>query len=341
MKRAWFLGPLLLLVAGAKAPLPAASISAQPPAAIEASAPDAINLPASAPRAIAQNAQSAPLDIQTKVELLNPGAAPRQQLRFTPPAKTRQNSKITMRMDMTAVQGQQRRSISPPPMVMTIATEVTKVETNGDIHLRLAYTGADVLPDANTPAPFIAAMRNYLKTLVGLQNTFVIDSSGSLKKVTNINLPASLDPNAKRLLEQISSSLQQITAPIPKEAVGVGAKWRTTQDITFNGIALTQVTLYEIVNLQGNVVMLKAAIQQQAQPQELRLPGQPAQFSLNLRKLSSQGNTLSTIRLDRVMPTSVKASINTNSQMTARDTRSGQSTNVETTAAIKMTLDPQ
>jgi len=324
MKKVWFLSSLLVLFAGTSVLLPSASVNAQPP------------------DAIAQQSPSAPIVPQTQVELLNAGAAPRQQLRFSPQVNHQQTLKMTLNMDVkTLLNGQDSVPFTSPAMVMVVQTDVTKVDTNGDIHLNFVYTDAAAIPGSGTPPVAVNAIDTYLKTLVGLKQALVMDALGNAKQPLDFALPATLDPGSRQLLQQIADSFQQLTVPLPQGAVGIGAQWRATQSLNLNGIALTQTVLYEIVNLQGNAVTVKATVDQQAPPQELQL-GQPADIAINLLQLASQGSSTFTFSLDRIVPDRAEATITTNTRMMARDeTGHARSNQIETNAIIKMKLEPQ
>jgi hypothetical protein len=140
--------------------------------------------------------------------------------------------------------------------------------------------------------------------LVGLSGSVVVDSRGQTKS-TNLRLPQELDTATQQLFEQLSSSLGQLYAPLPEEAVGLGARWRTSQELNINGIQLTQSAIYELVSNQNNVLQLKMLVEQEAQSQEVKLPASPdipAGFTVQLRSFSNQGEGEMTLQLGQMLP---------------------------------------
>ena len=76
-------------------------------------------------------ANSKPLQI----ELLNPGAEPRQQLRFKPAINVTETTVMTVKMDMEiSASGRLSPVAKIPVSAITFETKVTKIDANGDIH---------------------------------------------------------------------------------------------------------------------------------------------------------------------------------------------------------------
>lgn len=100
-----------------------------------------------------------------QIELLNPGAEPRQQLRLKPAINVKQAIVITLKTERgTSVNAQSSPAIKLPGAVMTFETKVTKIDANGDIHYEFFYANADIAGDtANFPPTTIDAMRSALK----------------------------------------------------------------------------------------------------------------------------------------------------------------------------------
>ncbi len=305
--------------------------------------PASIPVSAQTPFLLAQtnnSTQTAPA-VQTNVELLNPGAEPRQEMRFTPAVNSKQTLTITTNMDMSAsLAGQPMPKFKIPASVMKMEAVVTQVDPNGDIHSQFAYTDADVVADPAVPPELLNAMQSAIKQIVGLKGSFVTDNRGQIKS-GNFDLPEGGDPVTQQLFEQMSNSLDQFSSPVPAEAVGKGARWRVSSSLNLGGINVSQNITYELVDLQENVATLNVIMEQQADSQELNLPGMPAGASLTLKSLNSEGEGQIVMRLDGAMPMRSNLAIRSKNQMNIKEPGSGQETTLESNLAMQMTFESQ
>ncbi len=275
------------------------------------------------------------------VELLDPGTGPKQELRFRPTANAKQTLTMTLNMDVVnSMAGQPAPTFKIPASVMTMDVLVTQVDANGDIHSEFSYTDADVGTDPSVPPELIDAMRSAIKQLVGLKGSFVTDNRGQVKS-GRFALPEGSDPITKQLLEQMSNSLEQFSAPVPAEAIGKGAKWRVSSSLNVGGINLSQSAIYELVDLQNNVATLNVSMEQQAKSQTLTLPGLPTGATFTLKSLTSQGQGQMTMPLNAAGPIRSNMSMRSKSEMNIKEPSSGQEMPVETNISMQMTIESQ
>lgn len=276
-----------------------------------------------------------------QVELLSIGTEPRQELRFTPTANTKQIVTITTTMGATSsVDGQAIPQVKIPTSVMKMDVTVTQVDPNGDIHLQFAYTDADVVADSSVPPELFESMQSTIQQLVGLNGSYISDNRGQVKS-GNFVVPEGSDPLTQQLFDQISNSLDQFSSPVPAEAIGKGAKWRVTSSLNFAGINLSQSTVYELVNLQDNVATINVILEQNASGQNLTLPGMPEGAALTLKSLSSQGQGQMTMPLNAAMPTRFSMSMTSNNEMSIKEPNSNNETALKTQLSMQMALESQ
>lgn len=324
MKRSLFVGCLVLLVAGCGQKLSSKSANA-----------DSSSQAAPLSQESAKSASAA----QNKVELLEAGTEPKQQLRFAPPANAKQTVQMTMKMDMAmSVAGQTQQTIATPPMQMTMEAQVTKVDANGDIYANFSYTDADVVTGTNTPPEVANAMRSQLKKLVGTSGSMVVDNQGNTKQA-KVNLPEGLDPNTKQMMQQMVNSLKQISSPVPAEPVGIGAKWRVPNAVTTNGMTVNQTATYELVELKDNVATMQVNMEQQAGSQKMNPPGLPAGASVDLKSLTTQGNGKVTMALNQIMPINSNVSVRSNLEMAVKEANSQKETAMGMNSQMEITLE--
>lgn len=327
MKKALFVGCLVFLIAGCGEKPRSTAVNPESPSETA--------------QLSKESAESAPSssDAQNQIELLNAGAEPRQQLRFTPPANAKQTAQLTMAMDMEmTVGGQTQRKLKSPPIQLTMESQVTKVDANGDAHVNFSYSDANVVANGNIPPEVADAMRSQLQKLVGVGGSMVVDTQGNTKQV-DLNLPDTLDPNTKQMVAQMAGSLKQISSPVPVEAVGVGAKWQVPTSVMTNGMTVNQTATYELVDLKDNVATMQVSIKQQADAQKIAPPGLPADASMDLKSLDTQGNGKVTRALNQIMPISSTVAVRSNTEMSVKEPGSQKETTMGMNTAMELTLE--
>lgn len=287
------------------------------------------------------NSTLTPSTAPAQVQLLNPGAEPRQELRLTPIPNTQQVMTITTNMEATSSVGDQSvPAFKAPTSVMKMEATVTQVDPNGDIHAQFSYTDADVVADPTVPPELLNAMRSTLEQLVGFKGSFVTDNRGQIKS-GNFVLPEGGDPMTRQLLEQVSNSLEQFSSPVPAEAIGIGAKWRVSSTINIAGMNLSQSAIYELVDLKDNVATLNVTIEQQANAQSITPPGLPPGASVTLKSLTSQGQGQVIMSLDTALPSRADLSIRSQNEMNVKVPNSGEEMTIGMDLSMQMIMESQ
>ncbi len=273
----------------------------------------------------------------TKIDLLTVGTGEKKQLRFTPVVNSRQTSTLTLRLDDKGL------AATIPATKLTMEIVVTQIASNGDISFDFTYKNVDIVAEPGIPPSVIEPIRRSLGSLVGLSGAVVVDSRGQTKS-TSLRLPQELDSSTQQIFEQLSSSLGQLYAPLPEEAVGLGARWRTSQELNINGIQLTQSAIYELVSNQGNVLQLKMLVEQEAQSQEVKLPASPdipAGFRVQLRSFSNQGEGEMTLQLGQMLPQRSILSSRSSVVLNLKPPQTEQSVPVNQELNVQIILDSQ
>ncbi|MEQ9548076.1 MAG: hypothetical protein RIM23_00405 [Coleofasciculus sp. G3-WIS-01] len=327
MKKPVVLSAVVLLIAGWGITPPSPSVNAQTPLVAPQTLPDATESAAEA---------------KSTIVLLYPGAQPRQILRFKPAANTKQTTVLTMNMDMTGtVDGQVMPNINMPAIQMSVESEVTQVEANGDAQIKVTYTEVDVVSDKTAPPELIRTLRAQLQQLKDVTITFVIDEQGITKDV-NVSLPEDLDPNLEQLLQQMLSSLEQLSAvPFPEEAVGVGATWQVSSAVPVSELPLDQIqVLYEVEDIEDDQVTLKMSMQQQSQESsQMDLPGAPPGVNFKVQSFATQSAGTMTIGFDRIMPLNGMMSTLSNMEFLVTAPESDQETLMRMSSSVQIMMD--
>jgi len=256
------------------------------------------------PSAVKQQAKTQIVAATAKpqVELLEAGDEPRQELRFRPQVNAKQKATMTLQMDTdVSMAGQTMPKVDLPAITVALDTVVTKVEPNGNIHFKWSYSNVDVMHSTSLPPQVLETMRSQMKKMIGTSGSFIINDRGQIQ-TAKFTSPQKSDPKFKQFSEQISNSADQMSSPLPQEAIGIGAKWRVTTTPSLSGMNVKQTITYELVNLQDNIATLNLWFEQHANPQKLTLPGIPNGATVTLKSLESKGDGRLMMQLDRPFP---------------------------------------
>jgi Family of unknown function (DUF6263) len=256
---------------------------------------------------------------QSQLTLINNGIEPRIPMRFTPEVNSKEKLKMSLKMDMEMSMGDKimpNQNIKMPLMLFTIESNVTKIDTNGDINFRFVVADLDIEKNENTPEDMVKMMRSQFKKVIGLGGNFVVDEMGK-PKGGKLEIPKELQNQGglTPLTEQLTKTLEQISAPIPSEPVGVGAKWTVNQNVSASFMNVQQNIIYEIVSIKDGIITLNVQLEQKALPQQLAIPGMPKDFNFTVKKLDSQGQGQVVISLKKLFPITSNLTMKTDSEM--------------------------
>lgn len=273
-----------------------------------------------------------------KLQLLDAGAEPRRELKFRPAANTKQTMTMTMGMSMEMMMGESPLPKTPiPKVVMKIDLAVGKIEPSGDINYTFSYGDIKAIGDRDTPPEMLAAMQKSLKNLIGMTGNVVISSTGQVKS-QNLVLPKTMDPLMKQTLTQLNKSLEQISARLPSEQVGLGAKWQTTNSLQMSGIQLNQSSTYEIVEINDRGMTIKTKINQSSPQQDLAIPGAPKAVKARINSLTANGEGRYVVLFDSLLPISGQLSTTTNSNMSIQNNSQESPTNVTSKVGVDLNI---
>lgn len=260
--------------------------------------------------------QLSPLKPKSQIKLITPGVQPRQILRFTPQTGQKETANMQMDMDMSmSVNGNKAPSFKIPGTSLKLNTIVNKVEPNGDIHYEFSYSDIDSVGKSTLPPSVLEDMRREIKKMEGLKGGVIVSNMGRTKK-TNFIIPKNFNPALKQTMDQLKNSIEQLSAQVPQKAVGKGASWQVTSQISFNGINLQQIATYELIDIQDGIATMNVNLTQQApNVQKIILPQMPKGMSVTMQSYNATGKGQTKIALNRIMPLSTSINMNTNTQM--------------------------
>lgn len=249
--------PLLLLVAtacgGSPKPIQTAPLPDDPK---PVTAPVTDPKPASTEPPVAKPAAPpAPVELtiptqQTTVKLVSGGKGKKEVLRYT--AKPGVKQPIELAIDFASRQDTDEQIV--PTIVLVGDAETTAVDKDGGAAYTVTITGMDARAVAGSKVP-VDKFKAVLATLAGLTIGGKLGASGAAGDVT-LRIEKPLDHAAEAL------ELLRVTLPVlpvlPKDAVGVGAKWQATTTAKLaDRLDITHVTDYELVGHKGTTWTIK------------------------------------------------------------------------------------
>lgn len=272
-----------------------------------------------------------------KVELIDAGTAPLQPLRYSPRVGETQSAVMTISIGMTmSMAGNAMPAQIIPAQKVTFDTTVENIDADGDITFSFIYTGAEVVVDPKKPSPMAPMLKEMIKSLVGATGSATITNRG-ITKSAEFNIPEGMAPQMKQMLDGMKESMNRISSPVPSELIGLGAKWKVTQDLVANGIHMLQTSNHEITKLGTGGFTMKINVTQSADPQEIKNPSLPAETTLKLVSLDTNGEGTSQVETKSVIP--VQSSLTIMSKSTMDLEMAGQKQQMTTDVKMSMELE--
>lgn len=280
---------IALIVAGA-------ACSKQTPKAsepVEASAPSATSIPSTS------TPTAAPASIET-VRLLDTGQPPRRALRYAWKLDRRESLAMDLRTSASTEAGGSKQEIPLPPVHIVVAIDPKGVSPDGDLSYAWSVTEAAVTSDPKAPSQVAEGMRAEVAAVAHLAGSAVVTSRG-LPKDVRVEDASMLDAGAAtgQMVEQVRQTLLQLSAPLPEEDVGKGARWQALTELDSKDARITQTETFTLTDVAGDKGSLDDVLAQTAPPQPLRMPeGRQAR----MHSMLASGDAKIRFDLSRVVP---------------------------------------
>jgi hypothetical protein len=217
-------------------------------------------------------------------------------------------------------------------MVMNI--EVQEVSPNGDITYSMKLVDTSVAEGAEDfPAESLERMRTVLKSMIGFAGSATVTSRGETKEA-NFLMPENADQSMKDMMDSMKNSLKQMSAPLPQEAVGPGARWEVTTHVS-GRLNLEQTATATLTELQGQKFYLSMDILQTAPKQEIQIPMPGSK--VQLVSLTSTGAGKVDGELGSILPVASRVKLSSTQKMEITSGGSDKATTM--TQAMDMDMD--
>lgn len=265
----------------------------------------------------------------TSVTLIHAGSAPRAPLRY----RYRAGDSVEMRMDMTMSMGMELggRVIPPqtmPTMRMTVGLTVRKVSPQGESTIDLLIKDIGLVGTAGFTPAQQQQFTSALGPLKGFRGSLVVSDRGVTKGMT-YQTTAGMNAGAQQILQNLSSQMKQLSTPLPKEAVGVGAKWRVIIPMHGPPITMASRIVFHLKALTPAGPSLAMTVDGWAPSQTLAIPGM-GRVSARLKALEVAGQGQLTLSLKRPAA---------NGRMTAKQTMDAEIPVAGQSHSMKMLME--
>ena len=261
------------------------------------------------------------------VKLVEAGKDPKKPLRFTAKKGMKKSLTTTMTMSMTMQGG--ANPMPPqtiPPIQMVVDLKVTDVSADGDIRYEFVLKQPTVVAGKNDNKMVVDAMKETVKGMTGLTGHAVVTNRGFTREA-DVKMLANANPQTVQLVESLKQSMTSIAAPVPEEAVGVGAKWDTITTLSQNGMTFVQTATNHLTALKGTKATLAITIKQDAKPQKITTQG----VTFDLEKYSGAGSGETQFDLAGLVPSSAKMGMKSEMAMSASGQKIGMKIDIQMT----------
>jgi hypothetical protein len=217
--------------------------------------------------------------------------------------------------------------------------DMTITDANADTYnYTFAVTEAAPVKEPGVQAMVMDAMAKALKNTVGLKGKGTIDNRG-VNKGASFELPPNMDPQTRQLMDGMRDAVGRMSAPLPKEPVGVGGKWKVAQQLTQNGMTLDQNATYTVKSIEGDKLTFDVAVEMNAKPQEVKAPGMPAGSKMMLETMTGKGGGTTVQNLTSLLPENSNVKIDTAMKSTVE--AMGQKQKMAMDMTMDVTIQPK
>lgn len=263
------------------------------------------------------------------ITLLDPGAEPRRALRYRLTEGAREA--LVMRTNLiidTTTDGTPAPTIEYPPVVMNLRLHIASKPSDSEARYTFALASVDVEDAPGVLPEVLETMRQHFRAVTGMTGSAHVDTRG-FNWDARMDLPPDMTPAVQQMMDSAAQNMDQVSAPLPEEPVGQGARWELRQTIEQNGVTLQQTTLFELIELDGTRGILTTKISQHADRQPMTLSGAPG-AAAEMLTLESAGSGRIYFDLDRLVPRStLDMRSDYGLRVTTGDTRQTIETHVE------------
>jgi hypothetical protein len=234
---------------------------------------------------------SAPAGLNVEVKTLHAGAEPREQLRYH--GSFGKTERVLVRLSLASFIETRvaAAAVAAPTLDLVMRVGDTyrgaKENTFGyPIQFEIVgISGADALSEAQ-----LSALREELMPIKNTKGQFEIDDRGITRRA-EVSVPQGASPRLLSLLGNVRTTL--LSAALPKEEVGIGARWEVDRLVKVGQLMVPQTVTYTLLDRAGEVLRIGVSLRQSAEPQSVPLDASGATtLEIEAYEVSAVGTTL-------------------------------------------------
>jgi hypothetical protein len=276
--------------------------------------------------------KEAPFGLNLEVVTKSLGSEPRAPLRYM--GRPGQTQRLLLRLslssfvstsmafadaqlpvvDLVAVVGESFRGTEPGTWGYPITFELIRIEEE------------DKLDEAAR-----AVLMEELKRLNQVTAAYEIDDRGITRKAS-VSVPKKVSPRLLALLGNIRTTL--LAAALPREDVGIGARWEVDRILSLGDLKVPQTVTYSLLARDSERVRIGVSVRQSAAPQQFPLD-EGVTLTVEAYEVSAVGTTL--VDLRNFAPYGEMHGL---SQMRARVSKGAEAEDISLDSDLMVTLAP-
>lgn len=274
------------------------------------------------------------------VTLIDAGAEPRQTLRLKPVPGAVQAVRLRVVMGLSmSVEGLSDFSMpAMPAMLLTLTMKATEISAEGDARYDIAFGSCAVEAGTDVSSDTVEMMRAAIAPLGGVTGSGLMTARGIVKDL-KLKPPANMDPASRGVFDNMKQQASQVGAPLPEEAVGVGARWSVKTKVLSDGLVIDQVETFELVSVKDGLARLKMELEQStAAGQKMKAPGMAEDAAVALDSFRSSGAGELEQSLTSLVPRTANTRVVTN--LAAKLAVEGQPRKMTQKVTIQVSMSP-
>lgn len=268
------------------------------------------------------------------------GEAPREAIRyrFTPGATA--NATMTMGMQIS-MGGQQMPASAMPAVETPVTVRITEVRPDGSARYEYEVASPALAVGSGSDPALDQSLASSLSQAGGASGWYRMDARGNiLEGSQTLAQDAALPAQAGQLLNDFQGQMQQLSAPFPAEAVGVGARWQATTTAVLMATPMTMTMDYTLLARDGDTVELGMTMVQAATAPAAPVAGIPAELQSALGAMRATGTGKLTVDLNSMVPKS-EMTMSTSMSMAMPGRGQAPAQSMSTTMQITVAIAPE
>jgi hypothetical protein len=119
----------------------------------------------------------------------------------------------------------------------------------------------------------------------------------------------SLPADARPFMDSFIDTIRTIIVPLPREPVGVGARWEVSQVMGMMSLRISHTATYELLAIEDGLLRIRVAAAETATAQSISVPGMGDGAAMELRSLYGHGEGAVTVDPSRLIPRAMSLAI--------------------------------